>query len=231
MSNWCSTKIEFVGSPDDINDLHEKLKLYTSKIYSPSDFGKNWLGNILYGFGLGDRIDSEDHTTHIRCRGTLIDISEIIDDKNDSSKKTFSIDTETAWVPMIRMWTVILTEHYGNRINLFWIAQEDGNEVYETNCLNRYPDDYYHLTWWIESENDAICDGMYSGDADDVVSKVNDLINSHNIKAAPVTVEELTATDETNNATWTLSFDEENEDREIDIHCFILRELSNADCE
>ena len=72
---------------------------------------------------------------------------------------------------------------------------------------------------------------MYSGDADDVVSKVNDLINSHNIKAAPVTVEELTATDETNNATWTLSFDEENEDREIDIHCLILRELSNADCE
>lgn len=31
MSNWCSTKIEFVGSPDDIDDLHEKLKLYTSK--------------------------------------------------------------------------------------------------------------------------------------------------------------------------------------------------------
>ena len=46
-----------------------------------------------------------------------------------------------------------------------------------------------------------------------------------------MTVEELTAADETNNATWTLSFDEENEDREIDIHCLILRELSNADCE
>ena len=59
MPNWCSTKIEFTGTTADLADFHDKIVKYTTTELASSGFGKDWLGNVLHGFGFGDRIDAE----------------------------------------------------------------------------------------------------------------------------------------------------------------------------
>lgn len=92
MPNWCSTKIEFTGNFADLTDLHNKIVQYTSSNAETSGFGEPWLGNVLIGFGFGDRINNPENI--IRCRGWIDDIGNVTDRQDKSS---FDIFAETAW--------------------------------------------------------------------------------------------------------------------------------------
>lgn len=113
MPNWCSTKFVFIGNAQDITDIYNKITEYTSSSIGKSDFENCWLGNVLIGFGLGDRINSE--ADRLRCRGSITDIGEI-DNRYDNF--SFEFWTDTAWCPMVRMWNEIIAKHYDNRISV-----------------------------------------------------------------------------------------------------------------
>ena len=51
MPNWCTTSYVFRGDENEIKDLYDKLKSFTSKKRISNEFGNFWLGNIVYRFG------------------------------------------------------------------------------------------------------------------------------------------------------------------------------------
>lgn len=75
MPNWCYTRIIFHGNKIEIEDFHSKIDDWTSKPYIETDFGKAWLGNILYGAGLMDRNNAT--RAGIRCRGTIAYMNDV----------------------------------------------------------------------------------------------------------------------------------------------------------
>lgn len=226
MPNWCCTFINFVGSPADIKDLYKRINIYTSKNYAKSDFGVNWLGNILYGFDLADAIDSNDPSVRLRCRGSIQCIGEI---KTENSQKHFAICTLTAHVPMIRMWLAIIKKHYDNRIDIFWIAEEEYNNVYDTNSIEHYIDEHYRLNWEISVSERCVSDTMYTGDVQAVINAVNELVDEHHIKANYVTPYDIEQAEKAE-CYWELPL-ADTENRVIKISCTILREINSADCD
>ena len=217
MPNWCSTKIEFTGAFADITDLHDKIIEYTSKELVPSGFGNSWLGNILAGFGFADRIDNGND--RIRCRGYVEDIADVTNRGDNSS---FTVWTETAWIPMVKMWNTIIEQHYGNRISIHWIAEEEGYGYYTTNDIGWFGADYYHLFWSIDKAD--VCEGDYFNSPDEVANAINDLIANYELDAKSITENDIN-TAEHNKQDLTLSGDGWN------ITCCILAEVSDNDVE
>lgn len=128
MPNWCFTQMIFHGEKEEIEDFHNKIEEWTSKNYQKSDFGVNWLGNILHGAGLGHRIDSE--TDGLRCRGDITYLGEV-DTFGDSTEATFNLDTETAWVPMCLMWREVINTIGYKTVGFSYCAEEPGWGIYE----------------------------------------------------------------------------------------------------
>ena len=121
MPNWCMNRITI--NHENVNELEKLNNLineWTSKNYLKSDFGLNWLGNIVGNSG----IDTYDGDFKVRCRGT-IDYNEVIGNQ-------LIIDTSTAWAPMIQMWKLIL-EKYLPDAELIYEAEECGCGLYCTN--------------------------------------------------------------------------------------------------
>lgn len=104
MPNWCWTNIIFHGHKNELQDLRSHIEKWTSENLELNGFGTNWLGNIVYGAGLGDRIDNGQNN-RIRCRGSLVYMSEVLVYTDEDSE--LMIRTETAWTPMVRMWDEI----------------------------------------------------------------------------------------------------------------------------
>lgn len=127
MPNWCYTQIIFHGSKNEIEDFHNKIHDWTSREYVKTDFDVNWLGNILHGAGLGDRIDAK--TNCIRCRGSIsyIENVEVFSDVD----ATFYVNTETAWAPMIKMWLETIKILDYKTIGFSYLAEEPGAELYQ----------------------------------------------------------------------------------------------------
>lgn len=175
MPNWCSTTIKFEGKPSIIKDFHEKVTAYTNKSFVKTDFGNGWLGNVLYGFNMEDRIDNNDPQSHIRCRGEISEIENI--NEINENKSAFTIWTETAWSPMIKMWTEIIKKHYDNAINIYWLAEECGNCVYETNNIAHFPNERYFIElcynddWSME----------YAATEEDALGIINDFLEKSNL--------------------------------------------------
>lgn len=128
MPNWCYTQMIFHGEQEEINSFHSKIEEWTSKNYQENGFGVNWLGNVLHGAGLGDRIDSG--ANQLRCRGDITYLGEVETFK-DSNEATFNLDTETAWCPMIIMWDTIIDTLGYKTIGFSYCAEEPGCEIYE----------------------------------------------------------------------------------------------------
>ena len=127
MPNWCTTRITI--NHDDENKLKEFEKLineWTSKNYMENGFGLQWLGNIVGNSGIGT-ID-KNLETDLRCRGSITWI--------ECDDYQLLIDTETAWVPMLKMWVKLL-EKYLPDAELIYSAEECGMGIYSTNdpCL------------------------------------------------------------------------------------------------
>lgn len=132
MANWCNTNITINNeNEDELRAFEKKLQEWTSKNYVNTDFGLNWLGNIVGNSGI-DTIENGDFQ-NVRCRGLVSYIGEVIDGQLD-------IQTETAWVPMMKMW-VELCEKYLPDAEIIYTAEECGNCLYETN--DPYMKDHY----------------------------------------------------------------------------------------
>lgn len=136
MPNWCSTNIAFYGNAEIIKDFNEKLTKWTKEepLYG-SDFGSVWLGNILaHTFGI-DFVDSTLNNRDLKYRGYITyvddDLYDVIGNYGITGKKYFSVYTDTAWAPMIKMWRLIINKLYGKwaDIHIAYMANEEGCEL------------------------------------------------------------------------------------------------------
>ena len=135
MPNWCYTDITIkCKSEKKAADLYNNIVDWTSHEYCKSDFGKDWLGNVVGNSKIDVMEDGEDFS--IKCRGDIA-FKELLHDE-------IHIQTETAWVPMLKMWEMICNKFLGvGEWMLFYLAEEPGCGIYDTN----YPEfeGTYHL--------------------------------------------------------------------------------------
>lgn len=92
MPNWCTTSYVFRGDENEIKDLYDKLKSFTSKERISNSFGNFWLGNIVNGFGFD--------YNEIPCRGLVTYFPET---EEDTYPDRLELSTETAWYPITEM--------------------------------------------------------------------------------------------------------------------------------
>ena len=138
MPNWCYTDIH-------INyDDEQKLKAFSEQIERwmetpalPDVTWSNWLGNIILNAGIGT-VDTG-KSTDLRCRGSVTYLEFMGD--------YISIDTETAWVPMMLMWQK-LVDKYLPDAEITYFAEEPGCQLYWTNDPIYVGD--YRVDFWGE---------------------------------------------------------------------------------
>lgn len=142
MPNWCFTNIAMTGQIEKVQFLHDKIKEWTSKDYMQNGFGNTWLGNIVLGSGIATEEDIDKRDTP-RCRGVIVDLEINFLDPcvisfyfgaTRQQGAVLNIQTETAWNPMIKMWSMI-NEHYNLGLEITYTAEEPGCELYETNDI------------------------------------------------------------------------------------------------
>lgn len=139
MPNWCLTRITINHeSEEKLKELEKLINEWTSKDYMKNGFGLEWLGNIVGNSGVGT-VD-ENQETDLRCRGRLT-YMEYFDGQ-------LTIDTVTAWSPMLKMWKKVLDKYLPDA-ELIYLAEEGGNGLYSTNdpCMK---DCYIIDSWEIE---------------------------------------------------------------------------------
>lgn len=160
MANWCSTKIIITHeSEEKIEELEKLLKNCMRTNYMENGFGLNWLGNIVGNSGIGT-VDTGKQTD-LRCRGYV--------DYINRCENELTINTETAWVPMLEMWVKLL-EKYLPDAEMIYNAEEYGCGI----CCTNDPDliGKYVLDSWddeIESE--------YEMDSETLVKFLQEFMN------------------------------------------------------
>ena len=123
MPNWCLTKILITHNNENELKVFDKLlDQWTSRDYMKNGFGHNWLGNIVLGSGIGT-VDTNSETD-FRCRGTI--------DYKDLYKDELTIETSTAWSPMLRMWVELVNKFIPNA-DITYTAEEPGCGIHYTN--------------------------------------------------------------------------------------------------
>ena len=150
MPNWCSTTIKFHGSKKEIEDFYNKIDSWTKQSFQENGFGDCWLGNILHGVGLGDRIDNEDVKRRIRCRGYISYLEEV---ECEDDEATFLLDMDSAWTPAIKMWLETIKVLKYETVKFSYVAEETGLGLYAIyDPFDDWPD-RYRLDWYIEGED------------------------------------------------------------------------------
>ena len=129
MPNWCTTYYTFKGDENEIKDFAGKLTAWRKqKPIATSDFGSDWLGNLLVHVGI--------NPTTIHCRGSL-DIVKLIDGN------TLKMESETAWEPMPEVFDALLKALGYESIEYSYCSEEPGMEIYtKSDPLNVYPEEY-----------------------------------------------------------------------------------------
>jgi hypothetical protein len=135
---------------EELRDFHKELKSIGDKDFGvPTQYGKNWLGNVCMNFGL----DWEKYS----CRGKLGSIAEI---KSSQDGFYFYMTSEDAWKPKHQMWQKIL-EKWKN-IQMFMSVEESGGEIYiNTDTSLKYFKDKYLIDLNISdnAEKKLVCEG------------------------------------------------------------------------
>ena len=136
MPNWTSTTYVFRSKEKEpIEAFRNNLLSWTkskSLLESAWDGSPYWLGNILLNAGF--KYDEKEHDFNCcRCRGTLEDISELVEKTNsrDDHFFCFYITTETAWRTMPKMWQLIIEKLYPGKIEFGFFAIDECNECIE----------------------------------------------------------------------------------------------------
>lgn len=125
MSNICCTTYICRGDKKELrefkNILNKNAKRKTSKIGG----GIGWLGNIIAYFGF-------DYNDYSPCRGEIYDY-----EMNGGELK---IEMDTAWCEQEGFRRAIIDKFPG--IKVYYIAEEPGCCVYETNSFEVFPERY-----------------------------------------------------------------------------------------
>lgn len=166
MPNWCTTSYVFRGNENEIKDLYDKLKSFTSKERISNSFGNFWLGNIVNGFGFD--------YNEIPCRGRIDYFPEL--EETDPDRLEFS--TWTAWEPMTEMWDKIIEKHYPS-ITYVLISEECGMGIYINTDLEG--EDFpirFSVDFKLPPKYDHLCeDGFYADCEEELVEMFNNIFH------------------------------------------------------
>lgn len=152
MPNWCYTNITIEhNNQKELEKFEKLLNEWTSHNYIENGFGNDWLGNVVGNSGIGTidigTIDTN-KDTDLNCRGSLVEC--------DLDDRYLTITTETAWVPMLKMWSKLI-DKYLPGAELTYEAEESGVGLYCTN--NQETAKQYIIDSWdmpdIESDWEA----------------------------------------------------------------------------
>ena len=166
MPNWCYTKYCFYGDSAAIKTLGKDIKRFTSKNYRENDFGKNWLGNVLLGYGFAYEGNS------FSFRGSILDMEE--------GKDCLFLSTETAWAPMPEMWDAIFEKHFKAEdetilISYVFLSEEPGCALYVNTDMSGqiFPERYLLELGELPEKED--CETFYMRDEQEVIKTVNEI--------------------------------------------------------
>lgn len=146
MPNWCNTSMTIEGPKEEIQSIHRKIKEWTSRNYVENDFGKNWLGNIVVGAGFSYKL--------LACRGLISSMDEEITARQDEpGTYYFQVQYDSAWTDINDTWEIIL-EKFAPNCDIYYIAEELGNEYFVTNDRDeRYYDNEIYVMSNLEKSN------------------------------------------------------------------------------
>lgn len=140
MPNWCATDIQlFFPDEEKAEKACDKIESWM-KSAKKSDFGDAWLGNILINAGLVTLSDAESGNFPFSCRGSIT----YLENTNDE----VHISTETAWVPMVKMWEAIASKHFPDMCYIQYRGFEPGMNILWTNEPD-LPGKYYLDNWGV----------------------------------------------------------------------------------
>lgn len=135
MPNWCYTEYTIKSSNKDaLKHLDALLTEWTSKNFKETDFGHEWLGNIVGNSGIypKESIDVEKSEYPVGCRGSITD--HCIDKDGN-----LYISTETAWGPQDGLF-VDLADRFIGDYGIDYSSEADGE--YYSNYLEGYIVEY-----------------------------------------------------------------------------------------
>ena len=146
MPNWCNTSMTIEGQKEEIQSIHRKIKEWTSKNYVENDFGENWLGNIVEGAGFSYKL--------LACRGLITSMDEGKTARQDKPGiYYFQVQYESAWTDINDTWEIIL-EKFAPNCDIYYIAEELGNEYFVTNDRDeRYYENEVYVMSNLEQTN------------------------------------------------------------------------------
>lgn len=157
MPNWCFSDITIISNDQTkIKKLYDSICEWTETNFIENDFGPSWLGNIV----ARSEICAIDD---VPCRGTLTEIN--------LYNGIINIRTETAWEPMLKMWSMLIDKYLPNG-NIIYTAEECGNGLYCTNdpsLIGKY---------YIDSIDIDEVESRYDATEDDVIKTLQSLLNS-----------------------------------------------------
>lgn len=135
MPNWCHTNYAFISS--DKKELKHFIKTFNSSqgIFTKTDFGKQWLGNVAIAFKLMLEDCPLDHIPY-PCRGTVLeypDTNEILK-LNRTNEYYVTFSTESAWMPTLELMQAICNIYKCMRF--VFISEESGNDYYVNTDAN-----------------------------------------------------------------------------------------------
>lgn len=146
MPNWCNTSMTIEGPKEEIQSIHRKIKEWTSRNYVENDFGKNWLGNIVVGAGFSYKL--------LACRGLISSMDKEITTRQDEpGTYYFQVQYKSAWTDINDTWEIIL-EKFAPNCDIYYIAEELGNEYFVTNDRDeRYYENEVYVMSNLEQTN------------------------------------------------------------------------------
>jgi len=181
MPNWCYTNISFNSeNKNDLEKLYnfiEKATSNKSKYADVSDFGSNWLGNILLECDLMTLDDVKNDKVPCRCRGSIIYV--------DITEDQVIVDTETAWVPMMQVWQRVVEKLNLDDVDIIYTAEEPGCELYLTN--DPVVDGTYMIEFFADNDHEEnIFNRIFGSDDDRLYELSQKDIDSYTLKAKEI---------------------------------------------
>lgn len=118
MPNWCNTTYKCVGDPKEVKELFSIVEniFHRKQPIQPNGFGPLWLGELVNDLGY----NWKEHS----CRGEMTDYSY-------DGEGCLTINQCTAWCEQPGVRYVI--EDKFPSINVYYMDEEPGCEVYRTN--------------------------------------------------------------------------------------------------
>ena len=153
MPNWCSVEEIIVGPEEEVQNIHDKMIEWTKKSFIKTDFGDQWIGNIVIGAGF--------NYEELDCRGSVFDIDLAVMDDVDCKTAFFGFNSEVAWGAIPDTWHAILEKHAPN-CKYYYRAIETGMCEFYTNDKNK---DFFKEDYFISSciaDDDSLPDSIKS---------------------------------------------------------------------